>query len=143
MLEELIAIAIAIFILISLSWLTAKIFGKYFDWYYTKQNKERRAKYPELFEMNETLEEFNKQRWDYLDIHVEGTKRKIDKLLAEMPYLTDRDKVMAEQELEELRDKYCIAKGEYADIQDTWLDMRKKIDKYLEEHPEIDWWNQG
>lgn len=136
-----IAMAIALIIPVALGWPITKLADKYFDWYYTRQYNQRRAKYPELFEMSETFAEYNKQRWNYLETHVKEVKRKIDKLLAEIPYLSAGQKEKAEKELEELRNQYCIAKGEYTDLEDIWLGMRKKIDKYLEEHPEIDWWN--
>lgn len=139
MLEELIAVAIAVGVIIGSSYLVVAIAVKYFEWYYTRQENQRRAKYPELFEMCETVAEYNKQCWNYLETYVEGTRGKIDKLLTEMPYMNDTKREEADQELEELREQYCIAKGEYADLEDTRLNMRKKINAYLEEHPEIDW----
>lgn len=136
MLEELLIITIAIVILI----ITIKISDRYFDWYYTRQEKQRKEKYPELYEwMAEYYTAIDVLK-DWNTNEVNSYKKQIDEILDNMKYYPEgEEKEFYERRLTMLKTIYADKCKTLAEKTENTANIRLKIVAYLEEHPEIDW----
>lgn len=142
MLEELLAIIIAIVIIIILGWLTIKIADKYFDWYYTRQENQRKEKYPELYEWEAEYHTAIDDLKDWDTNEVNFYKKQIDEILDNMKYYPEgEEKEFYERRLTMLKTIYADKYKTLAEMTESTANIRLKIIAYLEEHPEIDWMN--
>lgn len=115
-------------------YITDKVIG----WYYDRQDAKRRLAHPELYrlfdEVNEKAEEGI--RWRNNEIYPK--KKRVDTILAELPYCIPAERVKKEQELEELRIAIHTATVIDGVLESELQELRDKVREYVAKH-DLEW----
>ena len=116
------------------AYVTDKIIG----WHYDRQDAKRRLAHPELYRL---FDEVNKKagegiRWRNNEIYPK--KKRVDTILAELPYCIPEERAKKEQELEELRIAIHTATVIDGVLESELQELRNKVKEYVEKH-DLEW----
>jgi hypothetical protein len=100
----------------------------------------RKAEHPELFKLFEAVHERSTMSCQWYNKEIAPRKRKVDEILKEWNYYTEKTKSEKEQELEELREAIELARVTENLIDNELQDLRQQVRDYITAN-EIKWAN--
>ena len=115
-------------------YVTDKLIG----WYYDRQDAKRRLAHPELYRLFDEVNEKAGEgiRWRNNEIYPK--KKKVDTILAELPYCIPEERVKKEQELEDLRIAIHTATVIDRVLESELQELRNKVKEYVAKH-DLEW----
>ena len=134
---EIIAFAVILGICALLAWMIAAIVNAIFE---HKELKKRMA-HPQFYGWIAELNEMVSAEVKYHNTEISPLVREIDKMIAEMPYLTTDKQVQMVGVLEEYKEVLADRKYELKQMEFESAKMRKKIKDYNKEHKLESGWN--
>ena len=111
---------------------------KYWDWYYTRQNKKREAEHPELIKLFNAISEKGSECCHWHNENISPKKREVDRLLKEMPYLPEVKKAEAEERLEKVRCEIYTAQIIHNVLNNELRELREQANEYVRVH-NVEW----
>ena len=123
-----------IMFLVVFCYITDKIIG----WHYDRKDTKRRLAHPELYRLFDAVNEKGAEccRWHNEQIYPK--KKKVDFILAELPYCIPEERAKKEQELEELRIAIHTATVIDGVLESELQELRNKVKEYVEKH-DLEW----
>lgn len=113
---------------------TDKIIG----WYYDRQDAKRRLAHPELYRLFDTVNEKASEGIRWRNEQIYPKKKRVDTILAELPYYIPTERAKKEQELENLRIAIHTATIIDNVLEDELAELRKQTKEYIEKH-DLEW----
>ena len=114
--------------------ITDKVMG----WYYDRKDAKRRLAHPELYRLFDEVNEKAGEgiRWRNNEIYPK--KKRVDTILAELPYCIPTERAKKEQELEELRIAIHTATVIDRVLENELQELRNKVKEYVTKH-DLEW----
>lgn len=134
---EIICTCIVIGICVLLAWLVAAIISYVYD---RKELKKRKA-HPKFYGWIAELNDMVYAEICFRDTEISPLKREIDKMIAEMPYLTAEKQVQMVGVLEEYKETLADRKYELKRMEFESEKLRNRIREYNKEHNLESGWN--
>ena len=135
--EAIIALAITagfIALVIIYAWMTNKIIG----WHYDRQDAKRRLAHPELYRLFDAVNEKASEGIHWRNEQIYPKKKRVDYILAELPYCIPEERAKKEQELEDLRIAIHTATIIDRVLESELQELRNKVKEYVEKH-DLEW----
>ena len=114
------------------------IISKVIDWRYDSKDKKRRAEHPELYRLFDEVEEKGAECCHWYNNEIASRKRKVDAILAELPYCIAEERATKEQELESLRASIHTATIIDNKLESELAELRKQVKEYVEQN-NLEW----
>ena len=115
-------------------YVTDKIIG----WYYDRQDAKRRLAHPELYRLFDAVNEKASEGIHWRNEQIYPKKKRVDYILAELPYCIPEERVKKEQELEDLRIAIHTATIIDGVLESELVELRKQTKEYVEKH-DLEW----
>lgn len=114
------------------------IADKFFGWYYDRKDKKRRQAHPELYKLFDLVSEKAGEgiRWRNNEIYPK--KKRVDTILAELPYLIPVERAKREEELERLRMEIHTATIIDNTLESELAELRTQVKDYVAKH-NLEW----
>ena len=114
------------------------IADKFFGWYYDRKDKKRRQAHPELYRLFDLVHEKAGEgiRWRNNEIHPK--KKRVDTILAELPYCIPAERAKREEELERLRMEIHTATIINNTLESELAELRTQVKDYVAKH-NLEW----
>ena len=127
-------VAVIIAFVVLFCYITDKLIG----WYYDRQDAKRRLAHPELYRLFDAVNEKAVEciRWRNNEIYPK--KKRVDTILAELPYCIPEERAKKEQELEELRIAIHTATVINGVLESELQELRNKVKEYVAKH-DLEW----
>lgn len=127
-------VAVIIAFVVLFCYITDKLIG----WYYDRQDAKRRLAHPELYRLFDAVNEKAGEgiRWRNNEIYPK--KKRVDTILAELPYCIPEERAKKEQELEELRIAIHTATVINGVLESELQELRNKVKEYVAKH-DLEW----
>lgn len=135
--EAIIALAITAGVIAFIA-IFAYVTNKIIGWYYDRQDAKRRLAHPELYRLFDAVNEKSSEGLHWRNEQIYPKKKRVDYILAELPYCIPEEKAKREQELEDLRLAIHTATITNNKLESELVELRKQTKEYVEKH-DLEW----